>query len=287
MKNVVLITGASSGFGYFTALTLLQKGHKVYASMRDVEGKNLAAAQALSGAGAAVLSLDVTDETSIRQAIDTLVAREGRLDVLINNAGVACAGVSESFDAAQFSAMLDVNLVGMFRVTQAALPTLRQQQRGLIINIGSILGRVNFPFFSLYGATKHAVEALSEGMKYELSQLGVDVVLVQPSAFPTSLYSNLIAPAHGEVSQSYGAANDIVAGISNTIAQSFEGAQAPDPQEVAEGIVNLINTPAGQRPARQVVGASFGADTVNEQVAPTQAHLLEMMQLSGLAELKV
>ena len=151
MKKVILITGASSGFGRLTALAMLAKGHTVYASMRNINGKNAPVAQELSRAGASVIELDVTDGHSIQTAINTLTSKEDKLDVLINNAGVAAAGISESFSDKQVQAMFDVNVFGLFRVTQAVLPLMRKHNDGLILNVGSILGRVTFPFYGLYG----------------------------------------------------------------------------------------------------------------------------------------
>src|SRR6185369_7702056 len=117
--------------------------------------------------------------------VENVLAEAGTIDVLVNNAGIGSAGVTEAFTAEQATAIFDTNVIGLLRATRAVLPSMRQQRDGLIINIGSILGRVTFPFFGIYGASKFAVEALTDGFRYELSQLGIDVVLVQPSAYPT------------------------------------------------------------------------------------------------------
>jgi NAD(P)-dependent dehydrogenase (short-subunit alcohol dehydrogenase family) len=129
--------------------------------------------------------LDVTRDDSAEKAVAEVIAKAGGLDVVINNAGLASAGVSESFTADQLRQLFDVNVFGVQRVLRAALSQLRKQKDGLVINIGSILGRVTFPFFGLYGASKFAIEALTDSYRYELSQFGVDVVLVQPSAYPS------------------------------------------------------------------------------------------------------
>ena len=182
MPKTILITGTSSGFGRDAAATLARAGHTVFASMRDIDGRNRPRAKALQAQGLVVVELDVADDISVESAIGAILAKTGRIDVLINNAGIAAAGVSEAFTPDQAKIVFNTNVVGMLRTIRAVLPAMRRQGDGLIINIGSILGRVTFPFFGIYGASKFAVEALTESYRYELSQLGVDVVLVQPSA---------------------------------------------------------------------------------------------------------
>lgn len=282
MKKVILITGASSGFGRLTALAMLAKGHTVYASMRNINGKNAPVAQELSRAGASVIELDVTDGHSIHTAINTLTSKEDKLDVLINNAGVAAAGISESFSDKQLQAMFDVNVFGLFRVTQAVLPLMRKHNDGLILNVGSILGRVTFPFYGLYGASKYAVEAITDSLSYELSQLGIDVVLVQPSAYPTNMYANAIAPETPSLAEEYGDVANVPESIGSTIASLFESEDAPQPSDIANAAVTLVEQAKGTRPKRVVVGNSFGADAANDQIAPIQAQLIEALGLSSL-----
>ena len=181
MSKTILITGASSGFGRDTAETLRHAGHTVYASMRGVQGKNREAAEALRKLGVKTVELDVSDDTSVETGVKTVLAEAGKIDVLVNNAGIASVGVTEAFTTEQAKAIFDTNVIGLLRVTRAVLPSMRRQHDGLIINIGSILGRVTFPFVGIYGASKFAVEALTDSLRYEVSQLGVEVVEVQPS----------------------------------------------------------------------------------------------------------
>ena len=177
-SKIVLITGASSGFGRDTAETLAHAGHTVFASMRDVNGKHRDQANKLRQQGIAVVELDVSDDDSVDAAVKEVLARAKRIDVLVNNAGIASAGVTEAFTAEQANVIFNTNVVGLLRTSRAALPAMRAQGDGLIINIGSILGRVTFPFFGIYGASKFAVEALTESLRYEVSQLGIEVVRV-------------------------------------------------------------------------------------------------------------
>ena len=285
MTKTILITGASTGFGRDTAETLAHAGHKVFASMRDPEAKNRAHADALRGQNIEVVELDVTDSQSVDRAVAAVIAKAGRIDVLINNAGVAAAGVSEAFTPEQATALFDVNVIGLHRVTRAVLPELRRHHDGLIINIGSILGRVTFHFFGIYGASKFAVEALTDSFRYEVSQLGIDVVLVQPSAYPTQMYASASQPADvGRVAE-YGAVGEIPGAIFQHLTTILSGPDAPDPHDIAAAIAKLIVTPKGARPVRTVVGASYGADTLNDATAPVQAGTVEALGLGHLATL--
>src|SRR5499425_3231616 len=162
MSKRILITGASSGFGRDTAETLHRAGHTVYASLRDAQGKNRAATEALRELGIKTVELDVSDDKSVEAGVKNVLAEAGTIDVLVNNAGIGSAGVTEAFTTDQAKVIFDTNVIGLLRVTRAVLPSMRRQRDGLIINIGSILGRVTFPFLGIYGASKFAVEALTE-----------------------------------------------------------------------------------------------------------------------------
>ena len=286
MSKTILITGASTGFGRETAVTLIRAGHRVFASMRNTHGKNRGHADVLRALGAEIVELDVTSTESVEQAVATVVAEAGRIDVVVNNAGVATAGVSEAFTAEQAIALFDVNVIGLHRVTRAVLPTLRRQQDGLIINIGSVVGRVTFPFFGLYGARKFAVEALTDSYRYEVSQLGVDIALVQPSAYPTQFWGGVTQPVDTARVSEYGEVGEIPGAMFQQFMTVFSGTDAPNPQDVALAVASLIATPKGQRAARTVVGDSYGSDTVNEATAPVQAQLVDALGLSRLASVK-
>lgn len=288
MSKTILITGTSSGFGRDAALTLAAAGHRVFATMRDVEGRNREAARALQAREISVVELDVTDDRSVDYALqDVLDASGGRLDVVINNAGLMIQGLSEAITAVQVRQMFEVNVFGMQRVMRAALPAMREAGSGLVINIGSIVGRVTIPFVGLYGASKHAVEAMTESYRYELSQLGIDVVLVQPSAYPTNLYAAHLAPADAGREAGYGEIAQAPKAFVGFLHELFDSADAPDPHDVAQALLRIVDTPAGQRPARLVVGAPFGADEVNRVVEPIQAQMVAGIGMQGLAALKV
>ncbi|MEE8153343.1 MAG: SDR family oxidoreductase [Phycisphaerales bacterium] len=282
MTKTILITGASTGFGRDTAETLARAGHNVFASMRDPKVKNRLYADALRGQDIEVVKLDVTDTQSVDRAVAAVIAKAGRLDVLINNAGVLAAGVSEAFTPEQATALFDVNVIGLLRVTRAVLPGFRRHNDGLIINVGSILGRVTFPFFGIYGASKFAVEALTDSLRYEVSQLGIDVALVQPSAYPTQLFASATQPADPGRAAEYGSVGEIPDVMFQQFDSMLSAPGAPDPHDIAEAIAKLVVTPKGDRPARTVVGASYGADTLNDASAPVQASVLEALGLGHL-----
>jgi NAD(P)-dependent dehydrogenase (short-subunit alcohol dehydrogenase family) len=282
--KTILITGASTGFGRDTAQTLKKAGHTVFASMRDPHGRNRVNADALREQGIGVVELDVTESGSAERAVQAVLVQSGHIDVLINNAGIASAGVSEAFTPEQAQALFDVNVFGLLRVTRAALPVMRRQKDGLIINIGSILGRVTFPFFGIYGASKFAVEALSDSLRYELSQLGIEVVLVQPSAYPTPMYASIQHPTDTLRAEAYGKIGEIPGAMFQHFNSLFQGPEAPDPHDVAEAIVKLIAQAKGTRAARTIVGAAFGSDKVNDQTAPVQAGVVEALGLAALAK---
>jgi NAD(P)-dependent dehydrogenase (short-subunit alcohol dehydrogenase family) len=284
MSKVILITGASTGFGRDTAETLTSKGHKVFATMRHPQTKNREHAEALGKLGIRVVELDVSEDASVDKAVDEVLTRADRIDVLINNAGIGSAGVTEAFTPDQAKVVFNTNVVGILRTTRAVLPAMRKQRDGLIINIGSILGRVTFPFFGIYGASKFAVEALTDSLRYELSQLGIDVALIQPSAYPSPFYSSVQMPADTDRAAAYGAVGEIPGAMFKHFMETFQKPDAPNPHDVAEAIAALVDQRKGSRPARTVVGASFGADAVNAQTAPVQAHVVSALGLDHLSK---
>jgi NAD(P)-dependent dehydrogenase (short-subunit alcohol dehydrogenase family) len=280
-----LITGASTGFGRDTAETLARAGHAVFASMRDPKAKNRERAAALRKQGIKVVALDISDDASVIQAVNEVLALK-RIDVLINNAGILSAGVTEAFTPDQAKVVFNTNVVGLLRTTRAVLPSMRAQGDGLIVNIGSVVGRVTFPFFGIYGASKFAVEALTDSFRYELSQLGVDVVLVQPSAYPTNMYVSIQQPADAVRAAAYGVTGEIPGKMFATFTELFSAAGAPNPHDIATTIAALVTQPKGKRPARTVVGRPFGSDVVNTATAPVQQGVIEALGLGHLSTLK-
>jgi NAD(P)-dependent dehydrogenase (short-subunit alcohol dehydrogenase family) len=186
-NRIALVTGASSGIGQATAERLVKAGYTVYGTSRR--------GGASGGRPFTMLSLDVTSDQSVAAAVEELMRREGRIDLLVNNAGfgVAAAAAEES-SLAQAQAIFDTNFFGIVRMTRAVLPQMRRQGSGRIINIGSVLGFLPMPYMALYSASKHAVAGYSEALDHELRTLGIRVSLVEPAYINTPFEANLIKP---------------------------------------------------------------------------------------------
>jgi short-subunit dehydrogenase len=226
--------------------------------MRDTHGKNADKAKALSQTeNVTVLDVSLTDEASVKNAVDTILAKEGKIDVLVNNAGIGMTGVAESYTVADVEEMFDVNVIAPWRLMKLALPGMRKQSEGLIINVTSGFGRFSIPFSVVYGASKFGLEGLSEGLHYEVKPLGVDVVILQPGAFPTEMSQKARAASDTAVNAHYGAIAALPEKMVNAVVQMFQAAN-PNPQDVADEVVKLINLPKGQRPLRTVVDPTTG-----------------------------
>jgi len=288
--KTVLITGTSSGFGLLTARTLLQKGFTVIATMRDVEGRNTKAAGELRNlaertAGTVhVLELDVTSDSSVVPGIQKALEVTGTLDVVINNAGIGAGGYAEAFTMDQWKRIFEVNVFGVQRINRAVLPYMRQTGRGLIIQVSSVMGRVVLPYAAPYTATKWALEGMTESLRYELASTGVDVVIVEPGGFMTGFGERMIAPADDERVSSYGEISDAPQQMWGGIMEHLSGEDGPDPQDVADVIVELIETPAGLRPLRTVVDpmtGGFAPRTINQTSDEVQSRLMESLGITS------
>ena len=283
-KKVVLITGTNSGFGWLTANSVAALGHKVYATMRDTKGKNAEKAIALAKVeNITVLDVSLTDETSVKNAFDTIIAAEGRIDVLVNNAGISMFGVAESATTDDVQNMFDVNVIAPWRWMKLALPFMRKQSEGLIINVSSGWGRFGAPFSAIYAASKFALEGLSEGLHYELRPLGVDLVILQPGAFPTEMSQKTQFGSDTAIADDYKVLEEFPGKMFNAIGQMFETTK-PNPQDVADAVVNLINLPKGQRPLRTVADPSTGAivESANNAIELEYANVLKAFGLQEL-----
>lgn len=181
MSKTVFITGASSGFGKLTVKKFQQEGWNVVATMRNPKIET----ELNTLKNVLVTALDVTKPDTIAHAVDNAIEQFGKIDVLVNNAGYGTAGTVEAATDVQIRSQMEVNFFGLINVTKAILPYMRKEKNGKVVNISSIGGRITFPYFSLYHATKFAVEGLTESMQFELNPLGIDLKLVEPGAFKT------------------------------------------------------------------------------------------------------
>ena len=203
--KTVVITGASSGFGEGAARAFAGRGYRVWGTMRDTGGRNAAKKEALEASSSAIsiIEMDVTSDASVARAF-AAIHDAGPIDVLINNAGIMYIGMTEAYSVAQAQEQMETNYYGAIRAIQAVLPAMRAAGSGLIINTSSIAGRVSVPFFGTYCATKHALEAYSQSLRYEVSPFGIDIALVEPGPFPSNLLAAGKPPARVDVLASYG-----------------------------------------------------------------------------------
>lgn len=289
-KKVIVVTGASSGFGKLTVLELARRGHTVVATMRDVEGRNglvrseLIEAAKAEGHALQVFEMDVADDASVNSAIDQVIAQHGKIDVLINNAGLMPIGVTEAYTTADVERLFAVNVFGAIRTDRAVLPHMRAAGSGLLIQVTSLMGRFTIPFFGIYAASKFALEALAETYRYELSSFGIDSVIVEPGPFPSNLISSSPEPSDTGVLASYGDVAAIPGQIKANSDQSHDPANPPRPQLVADAIARLVEA-TERRPLRTVVmpdGLDFGVAAINEAVAPIQNGVLTAMGMEHL-----
>jgi NAD(P)-dependent dehydrogenase (short-subunit alcohol dehydrogenase family) len=286
VKQVVLVTGASTGFGRLIAETLARHGHTVFATMRDPSGRNAANAseiRALAGRESLpvhVLELDVTNEASVDRAVRSVVDQAGRLDVAINNAGYVVDGLMEAVTLEQAHQLMDTNFFGSVRVNRTVLPHMRKQRSGLLLHVSSGAGRVVLPAFGLYCASKFALEALAETYHYELAAQGIDSVIVEPGPYQTAVFGNIVLAADKSRTDTYGSANRISAKVNAALAAS-----AGNPQEVADAVLSIVETPAGQRQLRyRISPTNLGLDEINEINAVSariQAHALANFGLTA------
>ncbi len=258
-QKVILITGTNSGFGWLAAGSCAALGHKVFATMRDINGRNAEKAKKLGQqANIEVLDVDVTNGKSVTDAVSAVIKKEGKIDVIVNNAGIYVTGIAETFTDGDLEKVMDVDVLGPWRFIRAALPQMRKQGEGLIINISSVAGRFSFPFQTVYNGAKFAIEGLTEGLHYEVRPLGVDIVLVQPGAFPTEVWGKIGTGSDTTVIAGYGALAKVPEQIGAGVQQMFKNMK-PDPQLVADAIIQLINSPKSTRPLRTVVDPATGS----------------------------
>ena len=180
MEKVALVTGASSGIGLDTAFKLLEKGFKVYGAARHTDQ-----IKPIEAKGGKALYLDLTDSASIQDCVKAVIEAEGRLDVLVNNAGYGLGGAIENIPVEDAKKQFEVNVFGLAEITRAVLPVMRAQRSGRIINISSVAGRFSSPFLGWYHATKYSVEALSDALRLEVKSFGIDVVVIEPGMIKT------------------------------------------------------------------------------------------------------
>jgi len=282
-KQVVLITGSSTGFGRLFTETLARKGHTVFATMRDPAGrnaKNAAAIRTLAEKDSLpihVLEMDVTDDASVQRAVDAAIARAGRIDVAINNAGYYLSGLEEAVTTEQAQRLMDTNFIGPVRVNRAVLPHMRRQRSGVLMHMSSGAGRVVLPSAGFYCASKFALEALAEAYSYELAAQGIESVIVEPGQYETPVFGNTVMAADQARTDTYGAAKEIPAKLNGLLSST-----AGNAQEVADAVLRIIETPAGEKQLRYFVSPQdFGLNKINALAKQVQTSMLEAFGLAA------
>lgn len=288
--STIVITGCSTGFGREASERFAAKGHRVFATMRNLDGKNAEPAGELRSLAADrgwdlhVVELDVTDDASVESAAATVLEEGGAPDVVINNAGVMFIGFTEAYTTAEFHWQLDVNLLGVHRVLRAFLPGMRARGSGLVINVTSVAGRIATPFSAVYNASKWGLEGYSLGLRREIAQTGVDVVVVEPGPFGTELFPQAPGPedAEGRIDTYPAVVHEAFAGLGAAFDGIFADSEVPtDPSLVVDRFVELVEMEPGTRPFRSPVGLDFG---VAERNADDEKHDPPLLEAFGMLE---
>ncbi len=283
-EKVVLITGASSGFGKLIAQLLSKNRIYTIATMRDVNGKNSQIARELGNSSKYIIieELDVSNSKSLKKAIDNTINKFGKIDVLINNAGIMNVGLAQGFTIAQLEKQMDVNYIGVARIFKEVIPHMKKNLGGLFITISSIAGRIVFPFLSTYNPSKFAVEALAEIYRYELSPFKIDSVIVEPGPFPTELIKNSPRPKDIECLEDYGELLNATEKTMQYFKEFMKDNPDCDSNLVSNAVLNLINLPYGKRPIRTVCGLDYGVKEINILIEKIQYSILKQMNLDHL-----
>lgn len=258
--RVWLITGCSSGFGAALAAAVLARGHRVAATTRSIDALGELAAQFPDTCRA--LALDVTDAAQVKSAVAQAVAEFGRLDVVVNNAGYGLVGAFEELGTEQITRNFDANFFGALEVIRAALPVLRAQASGHIVNISAAAVISNYAGFSIYGATKWALEGVSESLAAELKPLGIKVTIVQPGPFRTDFVARSLERAENHIAE-----YDRTSGRFARLIESMSGKQPGDPAKAAEAIIAAVDS---ETPPLRLILGKYANDKTRKKLADAE-----------------
>jgi NAD(P)-dependent dehydrogenase (short-subunit alcohol dehydrogenase family) len=293
--SVILITGAATGIGRLTAIATARAGHTVFASMRDIDGRNVVRAEELLALAQneridlRVIELDVLSQDSADAAVAAVVEQAGGLDVVVHNAGHLVVGYAEAFTAEDLQHLFDVNVFGMQRVNRAALPVLRKQRSGTLVYIGSTSVISVPPFLAPYVATKAAFDALAATTAYEANQFGIETVIVMPGAFTTGTahFPNATRASDTTRTADYAELEPLMAHNEAGTAALFDPDINSDPVIVADEIVRILALPFGQKPKRPVVDATGShVEEVNRIVGAESDDFVHRMGFDVLLEVQ-
>ena len=292
MTQIIVITGASSGFGRLAAYALAKSGHTIYAGMRDIAGRNAPQAEALqahaaqTGVDLRAVELDVQSEPSIEAAIATILRGSGRLDTVVHNAGHMVFGPAEAFTPEQYAALYDVNVLGTQRVNRAALPILRRQGRGLVVWVSSTSTRGGTPpWLAPYFAAKAGMDSLAVSYAGELARWGIETSIIVPGAYTTGTNHFAHAGAPADTARAAEYAEGPTGDIPDIALKGLSALEPPnaDATEVAEAIARVVDMPFRKRPFRVHIDPSQdGAEIVNGVADRVRAELLRRIGLADL-----
>jgi len=290
MKSVILVTGAGTGIGHLTARSLAQAGHTVYASMRDIEGRNAPKVRELrdwsfaNGFDLRAVELDVLSQASADAAVAHIVAEQGRLDVIVHNAGHLVVGPAEAYTPEEIIKVLDTNFLGSQRVNRAVLPVMRKAEAGLVLWVSSSTVRGGFPpFLGPYAAAKAAMDSMAVTMSYELARFGIETSIVVPGAFTkgTDHFPSAGKPADKATTAAYARYDGVMDKVGERL--SALSPEHADPQAVADDITRIVGLRAGTRPFRSVT--DFIDDGAAEVTVVAERVREEFARRIGIADM--
>ncbi|GIP47526.1 SDR family NAD(P)-dependent oxidoreductase [Paenibacillus sp. DXFW5] len=295
MKQVVLVTGASTGIGNLTARSLADAGHTVYASMRNIGGRNAGHAEELleygrsNGLDLRGVELDVQSEASAEAAVATILREAGKLDVVVHNAGHLVVGYVEAFTPKDIEHLFDVNAIGIQRVNRAVLPHMRERRSGTLVYVGSTTSVVVPPFMGPYVASKFAADAIAQVTAYEVGQFGIETTIVMPGPFTqgTDHFPNASRASDVERSSGYAALDPLVKRNEEATSGLFTPGVDAHPKAVGEEIARILALPEGTRPFRSVVDfTNAGVEEVNEAARRAQENFMNRLGFGELLHIK-
>ncbi|MEC7761572.1 MAG: SDR family oxidoreductase [Pseudomonadota bacterium] len=290
MSEVVIITGAATGIGRLTAETLARGGHIVFASMRDIAGRNAPHAEAIAALARAeslslhVVEMDILSDSSVEAAINAVKEKAGRIDVLMHNAGHLVLGPTEAFSPDEVAQNYAVNVIGAHRVNRAVLPVMRAQGQGTLLWISSTTVHGGFPpFLGPYAAAKAAMDSLAGSLALEVSRFGIETVIVSPGAFTagTEHFPKASPPADEARAAAYATYDDVTSTVGDRLSALLP--EHAHPQVVADAVLSLVNMPQGSRPFRTVVDLlGDGAEEVAAVAGRARKTFFERIDLADL-----
>ncbi|MEU6599818.1 SDR family NAD(P)-dependent oxidoreductase [Streptomyces flaveolus] len=291
--QTVLVTGAGTGMGALSSVSLARAGHRVFASMRDPGGRNAQKAQALlaqtkdAPGELSVVELDVLSEESASAAVEQVVRQADGLDVVVHNAAHLLVGVTEAFSPEEVLRAFDVNAVGALRVNRAVLPVMRRQESGLLLWIGSGTTRAIPPFLAPYSAAKAAFDAFAESTAWDVAAYGIETTILMPGVFThgTAHFANAAFPADTGRTAAYDKIAPFLASMGEDTERMMVGGVSADPQIVADEVVRVVGLPVGRRPRRTVAdGSDYGAEIINGAAEELRLRLARRMGVTGLLD---